>query len=87
MPRRRPRILEKRNASHVARAPGAVRGKRFFCMRIEFAGARIPLNGSVELFGVEGLEPCAKSRQFARGKLFDWVSRCLRQADCIIVDR
>src|SRR6266404_4408510 len=46
-------------ASQVARAPGAVRGERFFRMGIEPAGVDVPL------------EPGAKPRQLARGKLFD----------------
>lgn len=40
-------------------------------MRVKLAGADIPLNGGIELLGVEGLEPGAKARQLARGKLFD----------------
>ena len=48
-----------------------MRGKSFFRMRIALASARVPLNGGIELFRVEGLEPRAKPRQFARGKLFD----------------
>jgi hypothetical protein len=61
----------KRNASQLAGAPGAVRGESFFRMRIKLAGPRVPLNGGVELRRIEGLEPRAKSRQLARGKLFD----------------
>jgi hypothetical protein len=48
-----------------------VRSKGFFRMRIKLAGARVPLNGGVELLGVESLEPRAKPRKLARGKLFD----------------
>ena len=40
-------------------------------MRIELAGADVPLNGSIELFGVEGFEPCAKPRKLAWGELFN----------------
>lgn len=61
----------KRNASQLGRAPGAVRGKRFFRMRIELAGARVPLNGGVELRRIKGLESRAKPRPLARDKLFD----------------
>ena len=71
MPRRQPRILEKRNASQVARAPGAVVSKGFVRMCIKLAGARVPLNGSIELRRVEGLEPRTKPREFARAELFD----------------
>jgi hypothetical protein len=61
----------KRNASQFAGAPGAVRGERFFRMCIKLASARVRLDGSVELRGVEGFKPRAKPRQLARGKLFD----------------
>jgi hypothetical protein len=40
-------------------------------MCIELAGADVPLNGSIELFGVEGFEPCAKPRKLAWGELFN----------------
>ena len=40
-------------------------------MRIKLTGAGVPLNGGVELLRVECLEPRAKPRQLARGKLFD----------------
>src|ERR1700692_1536292 len=70
-PRRPSRISGKQNASQVARAPGAVRGKSFFRMRIELAGTGVTLDGGVEPLSVEGLEPRAKPRQLARGKLFD----------------
>jgi hypothetical protein len=70
-PRRRSVISVKRNASQLARAPGAVRGKSFIGMGIKLAGERVPLNGGVELRRIEGLEPRAKARQFARGKLLD----------------
>ena len=46
-------------------------GASFFRMGIELAGADVPFDRGVELLGVEGLEPGAKPRQFARGKLFD----------------
>jgi hypothetical protein len=71
MPRTRSRIWVKRNASQVARAPGTVRGKGFFRVRIKLASADIPLNGGVELLSVEYLEPRTKPRKLARGKLFD----------------
>ena len=61
----------KRNASQVARAPGAVRGKGFIRVRVKLAGTGVPLNRSVELLRVEGLEPDAKPRELARGELFD----------------
>ena len=61
----------KRNASQVERAPGAVRGKGFIRMRVKLAGADIPLNGGVESLCVKHLEPGAKPRKLARGKLFD----------------
>jgi hypothetical protein len=61
----------KRNASQFAGAPGAVRRERFFRMCIKLASARVPLNGSVELCGVEDFKPRTKPRQLARGKLFD----------------
>jgi hypothetical protein len=61
----------KRNASQLAGAPGAVRRESFFRMRIKLAGVLVPLNGGIELRGIKGLEPCAKPRQLARGKLFD----------------
>jgi hypothetical protein len=48
-----------------------MRGKSFFRMRIELAGVAIPLNGVVELRRIEGLEPRAKPRQLAWGKLFN----------------
>jgi hypothetical protein len=61
----------KQNASQLAGAPGAVRGESFFRMRIKLSGPSVPFNSSVKLLCVEGLEPCAKPRQLARGKLFD----------------
>jgi hypothetical protein len=39
----------------VARAPGAVRGKGFFRIRIELAGRCVPFSGGVELRRVECL--------------------------------
>jgi hypothetical protein len=71
MPRRRSRISMKRNASQVARAPGAVRGKGLIRGRIKLAGTDVPLNCRVELRRVEGLEPGAKPRELARGELFN----------------
>ena len=38
---------------------------------VRLSGACVPLNGGIELFGVEGFEPGAKPRQLARGKLFN----------------
>ena len=61
----------KRNASQVARAPGAVRGKGFICERVKLAGADIPLDGRVELLRVEDLEPGTKPRELARGELLN----------------
>jgi hypothetical protein len=61
----------KRNASQVARATGAVRGKGFIRMHIEPAGADITPNGGVELLRVECLEPRAKFCELARSKLFN----------------
>src|SRR5260370_25340818 len=78
MPRRRPKTSAKRNASQLARAPGAVRGKGFIRMRIELAGAGVPLNGGVELLRVEDLEPGAKPRQLARGDLLNGFLDVLR---------
>jgi hypothetical protein len=69
--RRRSGISVKRNASQVARAPGAVRRKSFFRMAIKLAGADVPLNRGVELRSVERLEPGTKALQLARRKLFD----------------
>jgi hypothetical protein len=63
--------LLKRNASQIARLPGAVRGESLFGLRIKLAAARVPLNGSIELRRVEGLEPRTKPREFARRKLLD----------------
>jgi len=65
------RLSHPGKGSHLARAPGAVRGKGFIRMRIKLAGARVPLDGGVELLRVECREPGAKPRQLARGKLFD----------------
>ncbi len=48
-----------------------MRGESFFRMCIKLASARVPLDGSVELCGVEDFKPRAKPRQLARGKLFD----------------
>jgi hypothetical protein len=71
MPRRRSRISVKRNASQVARAPGAVRGKSFVRMPIKLAGTDIPLDGGVELLRIEYLKPRTKPRKLARGELFN----------------
>jgi hypothetical protein len=48
-----------------------MRGKSFIRMRIKLAGAGVPLDGGVELFRVERLEPRTKPCKLARGKLFD----------------
>src|SRR3982074_3748536 len=71
MLRRRSRISAKRNASQLARPPGAVRGKGFIRVRIKLAGVGVPLNPAVELLRVEDLEPGAKPREVARGELFN----------------
>jgi hypothetical protein len=70
-PHRQSRILVRRNASQFAGAPGAVCCESLFRKRIKPAGPSVPFGGGVELLCVEGLEPCAKPRQLARGKLFD----------------
>ena len=44
-------------------------GESFFRMRIKLDGAGVSLSGGVELHGIKGLEPRAKPRQLARGKL------------------
>ena len=61
----------KRNASQIARLPGAVRGESLFGLQIKLAGARVPLNGSIELRRDEGFEPRTKPRELARAELFD----------------
>jgi hypothetical protein len=61
------RISVRRNASQFAGACG----ESLFRKRIKPSDARIPFNGGVKLPCVEGLEPCTKPRQLARGKLFD----------------
>jgi hypothetical protein len=48
-----------------------MRGESFIGIRVEPAGACVPLNGGIELFRVEGFEPRAKPRQLARGELFN----------------
>jgi hypothetical protein len=48
-----------------------VRGESFICMRIKPAGLSVALDRGVKLARVKGLEPRAKSRELARGKLFD----------------
>ena len=48
-----------------------MRGESAFGKGIKFAGADTLFNRSVELLGVEGLEPGAKTRQLVRRKLFD----------------
>jgi hypothetical protein len=48
-----------------------VRGESFIRMGIKPAGLHVALDRGVKLARVEGLEPCAKSRQLMRGKLFD----------------
>jgi hypothetical protein len=61
----------KRNASQVARTPGAVLGKSFIRKSIELSDAGVPLNGDIELFRVECPEPRAKPRKLTGGKLLD----------------
>ena len=46
-------------------------GKGFFRERIKLAGVGVTLDRGIELLGVEYLEPCAKPRKLARGKLFN----------------
>jgi hypothetical protein len=46
-------------------------GESFIRMRVKLPGACVPFNGEIELLGVEYLEPSAKPRKLARGKLFD----------------
>ena len=48
-----------------------MRGKGLIRVRIKLAGVDVPLNGGVELRRVESLEPHAKPRELARGKLFN----------------
>jgi len=48
-----------------------MRGKRFFRRCIKLPGAGVTLDRRVELLGVEHLEPRAKPRKLARGKLFN----------------
>jgi hypothetical protein len=43
----------------------------FVRVRIELAGVGVPLDGGVELTRVKCFEPRAKTRELARGKLFD----------------
>jgi hypothetical protein len=57
-----PEFRRSENASQLARAPGAVRGKGFIRMRIKHAGAGVPRNGGVELLRVEDLEPGETAR-------------------------
>lgn len=60
-----------RNASQIARAPGAVRGESFCRIGIKLAGADVPLDRGVEVPAVKGFEPGAKAFKLARGELFD----------------
>jgi hypothetical protein len=46
-------------------------GESFIRMRVKPPGVCVPFNGKIELLGVEYLEPRAKPRKLARGKLFD----------------
>jgi hypothetical protein len=48
-----------------------MRGKGFFRECIKLAGLGVTLDRGVELLSVEYLEPCAKPRKLARGKLFN----------------
>jgi hypothetical protein len=43
----------------------------FLCKGIKLSCVGIVRNGHVETFGVEHLEPCAKTRQLWRVQLFD----------------
>jgi hypothetical protein len=51
-----------------------VRGKDCIRVRIELAGAGVPLNGSVELLRVEDLEPGAKPRGLSCSTAFSMSS-------------
>ena len=46
-------------------------GESFVRVRIELAGAAVPLDGGVELPRVKCFELCPKTRELARGQLFD----------------
>jgi hypothetical protein len=59
-----------------------VLGNGFTGMRIQLAGLRVTPDRGIELLRVESLEPGAKPRQLARGKLLDGLSRCLRWWSC-----
>jgi hypothetical protein len=48
-----------------------MRGESFIRMRVKLPGVCVLFNGKIELLGVEYLEPRAKPRKLARGKLFD----------------
>jgi hypothetical protein len=48
-----------------------VSGKGLFRVCVKFAGARVALDGGVELLGIKGLEPGTKPRQLARGELIN----------------
>jgi hypothetical protein len=64
-------VRMERNASQIARTPGAVRRKSFIRYCIKLAGARVPLDRGIELLCVVRFEPRTKPRQFTRGELFD----------------
>jgi hypothetical protein len=63
--------LAKRNASQLARAPGAVCSKSLVGERIKLAGPRVALDRGVKLLRVKCFEPRAKPRQLLRRELFD----------------
>ncbi len=46
-------------------------GKGLFRERVEFTGARVSLDGGVELLGIKGLEPGTKPRQLVWGELLN----------------
>jgi hypothetical protein len=48
-----------------------VSGKGLVRVRVKFAGARVALDGGVELLGIKGFEPGTKARQLARRELLN----------------
>jgi hypothetical protein len=46
-------------------------GESLVRQRIKLPGARVPLDGGIELLRVESLKPGTKPRKLARGELFD----------------
>ena len=61
----------KRSASQVARATGAMSSKGLVRVRVKLAGARVTLDGGVELLGIKGFEPGTKAGQLARRELLN----------------